>query len=86
MPHWAADLTRHEISLADHKLIAIYGDMVHRNNGCDLYKWAEGNAAMQMLYDRVVDHLHPIYSPPKGKVEDMFILLFIEELAKVGWR
>ena len=38
---------------------------------------------MQTLYNRVVEHPHPMYSLPKGKVVNNFILLFAEEFAKV---
>ena len=41
-PERMADLARQESSLADEKLIAVYGDTVHRNDGRDLHKGGGG--------------------------------------------
>ena len=71
------DLARQESSLADFKLIAVYRDTVHCNNGRNLHKGGvERDASMQMLYGKIVDHPHPRYYPPKG-------YLFAEEPEKV---
>jgi len=85
-PDRIADLARQETSLADDKLIAVYGDTVHRNDGRDLHGGVEGDGAMQMLYDKIADHPHPMWSPPTGKVGDRFILLYAKELSQVRSR
>ena len=41
-PNKTADLARQELSLADEKLITVYGDMVHCNDRRDLYVGVEG--------------------------------------------
>ena len=85
-PNRIANLARQERSLADDQLIAVYGDTVHRNYGHDLHGDMDGDAAMQMLYDKIVDHPNPMWSPSKGKVGDRFILLFAKELSQVRSR
>jgi len=75
--------TEHE---ADRRLIEVYGDTVHRNDGRQLHGGIEDDEAMCMLYDKVVSYAHPLYSPPKGKVGEEFIRLLAEELQKVRRR
>mmetsp|Transcript_37598 Transcript_37598/g.78753 ORF Transcript_37598/g.78753 Transcript_37598/m.78753 type:complete len:131 (+) Transcript_37598:157-549(+) len=41
---------------------------------------------MQYLYNKVVSHPHPMYSPPKGKVGNLFLTRFTAELRKVRAR
>ena len=44
------------------------------------------NAAMQLMYDKVLSYQHPLYSPPKGKVGNEFLQLLAEELKMVRMR
>ena len=78
-PEGSVDLqgqTEHE---ADRRLIEVYGDTVHRNDGGHLHGGVEDNEAMCMLYDRVVSYAHPLNSRPKGKIGEEFIRLLADE-------
>ena len=44
------------------------------------------DAAMQALYDKLIDHPHGMYSPLKGAVGKRFIKMFAAELTKVRAR
>ena len=74
------DQVEHE---ADRRLIGVYGDTVHRNDGRHLSGGVEDDDAMQMLYDRVVSYPHVLYSPPKGKVGSAFLEMLTAEFAMV---
>lgn len=71
----------------DRRLISVYGDTVHRNDGRHLHGGVEGDEAMFKLYDRVVSYPHPLYSPPaKGLVGTRFLYLLALEFARVRRR
>ena len=77
------DLMRQEEHEADNRLIGVYDDTIHRNDGRHLRGGIADDAAMQMLYDKVVSYPHPLYSPPKGKIGNDFLALFFRELRMV---
>ena len=86
-PDSVQDLQGQEEHEADRRLKKVYGgDTVHRNDGRQLHGGVEGDAAMCMLYDNVVSHPHPMYSPPKGKVGQRFLNMFAAELRQVRER
>ena len=68
---------------ADRKLLIAFGDTVHRNDGRHLDGGIAEDAAVQALYDKLMDHPHGMYSPPKGGVGKRFLKMFAAELAKV---
>jgi hypothetical protein len=76
-------LRTQEETEADKKLIAVYGDTIHRNDGRHLSGGIVNDKAMQMLYDNVVSYPHPMYLPPKGKVGNRFIVMYTAEMRKV---
>ena len=83
----AQDLQRQVEHEADRCLMAVYGgDTVHRNDGRHLHGGVDGDAAMCMLFDNVVSHPHPMYSPPKGKVGQRFLSMYAKELRQVRER
>ena len=59
-----ADLLRQEATASERKLIEVYGDTIHWNNGHHLHGGVANNAAVCGLYDRLVSYSHPLYSPP----------------------
>lgn len=85
-PERELDLLLQTMHEADRRLIEVYGDTVHRNDGRNLHGGVGDDEAVCMLYDRIVDYPHPMYSPPKGKVGDRFLLGFAKELKKVRER
>ena len=80
------DLAAQVLYEADRRLMTVYGDTIHRNDGRHLDGGVEDDEAMQRLYDKVVSHPHPMYSPPKGKVGNLFLTRFTAELRKVRAR
>ena len=85
-PERATDLAQQVEHEADKRLIGVYGDTVHRNDGRHLHGGIAEDEAMCMLYDRVTSYAHPLYSPPKGAVGRQFLTTFAAELAKVRTR
>jgi hypothetical protein len=71
---------------ADRRLIDVYGDTVHQNDGRHLHGGVEGDETMQMLYDKVVSYPQPLYSPPNGKIGQRFLRLFAKALRMVQER
>jgi hypothetical protein len=80
------DLLAQETHPADCKLLLAYGDTVHQNDGRHLDGGIAEDVATQVLYDRLIDHPHGMYSPPKGGVGKRFIKMFAAKLAKVRER
>ena len=80
------DLLGQEEHEADTRLIGVYGDTIHRNDGRKLHGGIVDDAAMQFLWDKVVSYPHPLYSPPKGKVGNQFLEMFVDKLRKVRMR
>ena len=64
----------------------MYGDTIHQNDRWHLHGGVEDDEAMQYLYDKVVSHPHPMYSPPKGEVGNLFLARYTAELRKVRAR
>ena len=80
------DLLGQMLYSADRRLQTVYGDTIHRNDGRHLHGGVDNNHVMMALYDRVVSHPHPMYSPPKGKMGNLFLRQFATELRKVRSR
>ena len=55
-------------------------------DGRTLHGGIKNDAATCMLYDELVNFTHKLYSPPEGKVGDVFLKLFTKMLAKVRRR
>jgi hypothetical protein len=85
-PEKDLDLQLQEDHEADRRLIEVYGDTIHRNDGRHLDGGIEDDVAMCYLYDRVVSHQHSLYSPPQGKVGNAFLDTFRKELRMVRAR
>ena len=82
----ATDLLIQVEHKADRRLIGVYGDTIHRNDGRHLNGGITGDAGMVWLYDKVVINPHPMYLPPKGKSGNQFIQKIDAELKKVRTR
>ena len=54
------------------RLIGVYRDTIHCNDGRQLHKEIMGDAGMLWLYNKVVSNPHPLYSPPKEKSGNHF--------------
>ena len=55
-----ADILRQEATASDWKLIKVYGERIHQNNDRHLHDGVEYNAAVCLLYDRLVSYLHAL--------------------------
>jgi hypothetical protein len=60
------DLACQVLHPCNNQLIAVFGDSIHRNDGCHLDGGIMDNGVWQGRYDRVVSHPHLMYNPPKG--------------------
>ena len=85
-PERDADLEGQPLTEADRRLIAVYGDIVHRNDGRHLHGGVADDEAMCALYDRLVAHTRPLYDAPKGKVGARFVGVLAKELRAVRQR
>ncbi len=65
-----ADLEGVDLTEADRRLIEVYGDTVHRNDGRHLHGEAdaERDAMHVRWFDRVVSQSHQLYLPPRCAV------------------
>ena len=63
-----SDLLAQATLPADRKLMIAFGDTVHRNDGCHLDGGIAEDDTVQALYDKLMEYLHGMYSPPKGGV------------------
>ena len=72
------DLLGVEMTEADNRLMVVYGDTIHQNDGRHLHGGIEEamDAQHTQWFDRVVAHPHKLYFPPRCKVGKKFISLF----------
>ena len=82
------DLEGVELSEADRRLIGVYGDTVHLNDGRHLRGGiAEGKELRdQHYFDRVVAHPHRLYFPPRCAVGKRVVKTFADLLRGVRER
>jgi hypothetical protein len=80
------DLCEQEEFEADKRLIEVYGDTVHHNDGRHLHGGVEDDAEMCELGDRVFIFPHPMYSHPQGKVGKRLLQMYVTELKGVRAR
>jgi hypothetical protein len=69
-PKPAEDLQRQPQTAVDRKLTEVYGgDTIHQNDGRHLHCGVANDKEMCWLYNQVVSHPYPLYSPPlKGLI------------------
>ncbi len=80
-PDHADDLAAEVTHEADRRLIVVYGDTVHRNDGRHLHGGVNGDEKMCKLYDQVISYAHPLYELLlRGPVGKAFLNLFVAEL------
>ncbi len=72
------DLEGMALMEADLRLLEVYGDTIHRNNGCHLHGDADAERdAMHMGWVVwVVSKSHQLYLPPCCAVGKQFVLTF----------
>ena len=85
-PERDADLAGQPLTEADRRLIAVYGDTVHRNDSRHLHGGVAGDEATCALYDRLVANIHPLYDASKGRVGARFVSFLAKELKAVHQR
>ena len=87
-PETLADLASQTLTPADAKLIGVFGDTIHRNDGRHLHGGigAELDRLWQGRYDAVVANAHRLYSPPNGAIGKDVISQFAKELKAVRKR
>ena len=85
-PEKWTDLASQVLTDCDRKLIAVFGDTTHRNDGRHLNGGIDDDLVWQRRYDKVVANSHRLYSPPKGNVGKDVVRTFAEELKGVRER
>ena len=74
-PESVEDLKKQVETEPDRRLLSVYGDTVHRNDGRHLRGGVDAatNERHIQWFDRVVAHNHPLWRPPKNAVGKEFI-------------
>ena len=85
-PEKLLDLAGQQSTEADLKLMEVYGDSTHRNDGRHLHGGIEEDKLWQRRYDRVVANSHKLYLPPQGKVGKAVVTAYARELRGVRER
>ena len=85
-PEQLDDLARQSMTACDQKLIAVYGDTTHRNDGRHLTGGIDDDALWQRRYDKVTANSHGMYFPPKGAVGKEVVTTYAAELEGVRKR
>ena len=71
----ASDPLLHELTAADRKLISVYGDTLHRNDGSHLHGGIDPveDRKMQQLHHRVASVKQLLYDLPSGRWANRFL-------------
>ena len=67
------DLQTQEINLVDKKLIDIYNDTIHQNDGTYIHNDIEDDNTWQEYWKQIISQHHQLYMPPQGKIGATFI-------------
>jgi hypothetical protein len=67
----------------DNKLMAVFGNSIHCNNGHHLDGGIADNGIWQGRYNRVVSHPHLMYNPPKGNIGQRVVATLAREFRGV---
>ena len=85
-PEKMLDLANQQSTECDDKLISVYGDTTHRNDGRHLHGGVPDDTVWQRRYDRVVSLPHKLYFPPQGQVGKQVVATYAQELRGVRER
>mgnify|MGYP006186617991 CR=1 FL=1 len=85
-PEKMLDLAGQQSTISDLKLMAVYGDTTHRNDGRHLHGGVPEDEVWQRRYDQVVANPHKLYLPPQGKVGKAVVSTYAKELRGVRER
>ncbi len=77
------DLACQVLHPCNNQLIVVFGDSIHRNNGCHLDGGIADNGIWQGWYDRVISHPHLMYYPPKGSIGQRVVVTLVREFRGV---
>ena len=80
------DLLLQNLTAADKKLLAVFGDTIHHNNGKHLDGGIADDAKWQKRWKMVVSTSLPLWYAPKGKVGRRFVQLLTSEWRGVRLR
>ena len=74
-PESLQDLYNEVMTAADMKLMEVYGDTIHRNDGRHLHGGIEAARDGQHMtwHDRVIAHPHSLYFPPHCAIGKRFV-------------
>ena len=73
------DLQTQEIYLIDEKLIKIYNDTIHLNDGSYMHNNIDNYDEWQTYWRKIISLNHQLYTPPQGKIGSIFINQLTEE-------
>ena len=85
-PETVLDLVGQQSTVSDRKLVEVYGNTTHRNDGRHLHGGVVEDEVWQRRYDRVVANPHRLYLPPQGKVGKAVVSTYAKELRGVRER
>ena len=85
-PETVLDLVGQQSTESDRKLMEVYGDTTHRNDGRHLHGGIAEDEVWQRRYDRVAANPHKLYLPPQGKVGKAVVSTYAKELRGVRER
>jgi hypothetical protein len=85
-PETLLDLTTQQSTECDEKLLAVYGDTTHQNDGRHLQGGVADNTVWQARFDRVVAYPHKLYFPPQGQVSKLVVATYSRELKGIRER
>ena len=80
------DLATQQSTECDEKLISVYGDTTHQNDGRHLHGGVTDDTVWQQRYDCVVSLPHKLYFPPQGQVGKQVVATYAQELRGVRER
>ena len=59
--------------MVDKRLISVYGDTVHQNDGRHIHGGIVDDELWQALWLRIVSYPHSLYNPSNGHIGKLFI-------------
>jgi len=78
-PEKLLDLAGQQSTEADLRLMEVYGNTTHRNDGRHLHGGIAEDELWQRRYDCVVANSHKLYLPPQGKVGKAVVTAYTRE-------
>lgn len=79
-PKSIANLSTQVLCNADHRLIRVYDNTIHHNDGCHLTGGVANYKLWQHQFDTATASPYLLYIPPQGKIGDNIVAAYAAEL------